>query len=139
MAEDVPRNRVVWDEHLLQFAQQRSVDRVDIRRRLPPRVARRYGEGLLRAFEEGLEATPEATLPKPLSQRQGGLLKRLRDIGRRRARENWVLRRSCWRRLRDIEACIRHYRATGSLSDTWQGWRNDVVGTEFMAELEKRA
>lgn len=138
MAEDIPRNRVVWDEHLLQFAQQRSVDRMDIRRRLPPRVARLYGEGLLRAFEEGLEATPEATLPKPLSQRQGGLLKRLRDIGRRRARELGIAP-ELLARLRDIEACIRHYRATGSLSDTWQGWRKAVVGTEFMAELERRA
>ena len=138
MAEDVPRNRVVWDEHLLQFAQQHAVDLVDIRRRLPPRVARRYGEELLRAFETGLEASPEPALPKPLSQRQGGVLKSLREIGRRRARELGVAP-ELLARQRDIEQCVRHYRTTGSLSETYLGWRKDVLGSEFTAELEKRA
>ena len=138
MAEDVPRNRVVWDEHLLEFAQQRTVGLADILRRLPPRVARRYGKDLVRAHENGVEAAPEAALPKPLSQRQGGLLKRLRDIGRRHARKLGMAP-ELLARQRDIEACIRHYRATGSPSETWLGWRKGVLGNEFMAELGRRA
>ena len=136
--EDVPRNRVVWDEHLLEFAQQRDVGLADVRRRLPPRVARRYGKDILRAHDQGLNAAPEAALPKPLSQRQGGLLKRLRDIARRRAGELGIAP-ELLARQRDLEACIRRYRATGSLSDTYLGWRKAVLGSDFMAELEKRA
>lgn len=138
MAEDVPRNRVVWDEHLLQFAQQPAVDLVGIRRRLPPRIARRYGEELLRAFEAGLESGPVSALPRPLSQRQGGLMRSLRDIGRGRAQELGIAP-ELLARQRDIEQCVRHYRATGSLSESYLGWRGDVLGDEFIAELERRA
>ena len=138
MAEDVPRNRVVWDEHLLQFAQQRSIGGADIRSRLPPRVARRYGEELIRAFEAGLAAAAETPLPKPLSKRQGGLLKTLREIGRRRARELGVAP-ELLARQRDIEECVHRFRATGALSEQYRGWRREVVGREFQAELEKHS
>ena len=138
MAEDVPRNRVVWDEHLLQFAQQRGVAPAELRRRLPPRVARRYGQDLLRAFEAGLAAAPETVLPKPLSKRQGGMLKTLREIGRRRAQELGIAP-ELLARQRDVEECIRHFRATGTLSELYMGWRRDVVGGDFSVALEKHA
>ena len=138
MSEDVPRNRVVWDEHLLDFAQRPSVDLAEVWRKLPPRVARRYGEELARAHREGLGAPPEARLPKPLSQRQGGVLKRLREIGRRRAQELGIAP-ELLARGRNLEECIRRYRATGCLSETYLGWRNEVLGSEFLAELERRA
>jgi len=137
MAEDVPRNRVVWDEHLFQFAQRETMDLRGIRHTLPSRVARRYAEGLLNAFAAGLNAPPEPTLPKPLSTRQGGLLRRLRELGRERARELEIAP-ELLARQRDIEECVYHYRASGSLSETYLGWRWSVLGGDYVTELEKR-
>ncbi len=138
MEEDVPRNRIVWDEHLLEFAQQPVLGAAEVRGRLPPRVARRYGQALIQAHEAGLEAAPEAAIPKPLSQRQGRLLKRLREIGRRHA-QNLGMAPELLARQRDLEACIRTWRATGSLSETYLGWRQGVLGSELIAELERDA
>ena len=138
MAEDVPRNRVVWDEHLFEFARCAVLDLAEVQHRLPPGIARRYGQALVRAHGEGLKAPPEAPLPQPLGRKQGGVLKRLRAIGRGRAAELGIAP-ELLARQKDLEQCIRSYRATGRLSDGFRGWRKALLGAEFMAELDKRA
>ena len=39
-------------------------------------------------------------------------------------------------RKKDVEACLRHFMRTGALSETYNGWRGDVVGTSFLEILE---
>ncbi len=137
MHEDVPRNRVVWDDHLVELAQRDDVNMSDMRRMLPPSVARRYAGALIEAHRAGLEAVPEAPLPRPLSQRQGGMLKRLRKIGSDRAAALGVAPELVTRQ-RDLEECIRRFRATGQYSETFQGWRRALLGDEFAAVLGER-
>ncbi len=135
MADDVPRNRIVWDEHLLEFAKRPVVDLAEIRRTVPPSVARRFGEDLVRAHGEGREQREEPPLSRPLGKGQRGVLKRLRDLGRRRAAELGMAP-ELLARQRDLEACIRRYRASGEPSETFLGWRGNLLGDAFLAELE---
>ena len=137
MAEDVPRNRVVWDEHLVELAQRSEIVLADIRRILPPSVARRYGQDLVRAHGEGTQAPSQPPLPRPLGHRQGGVLKRLREVGRRQA-ANLDMAPELFARQRDLEQCIRQYRATGRFSETFLGWRHALLGDEFAAVLGER-
>ena len=138
MHEDVPRNRVVWDEHLVEFAQRAVVDLAEVGRTLPPSVARRYGPDLIRAHGAGLQGPPQPPLPKPLGQRQGGVLKRLREIGRRQAAALGVAP-ELLARQRDLEQCIRQFRANGQFSETFLGWRNALLSEEFATVLGERA
>ncbi len=135
MAEDMPRNRIVWDEHLLEFAQRGQLDMRALRRVLPAGIARRYGEALMRAHGEGLKAPPQAPIPRPISQKKGGLFKVLRALGRERA-QVLGMAAELLARPRDIERCIRHHQATGALSDTYLGWRKPLLGDAFLAVLE---
>ena len=138
MDEDVPRNRVVWDEHLVEFAQRSVIDEAEIRRTLPPSIARRYGPDLIRAHGAGLQSPPQPALPRPLGHRQGGVLKRLRAIGRERAAALGVAP-ELLARQRDLEQCIRQFRANGQFSETFLGWRNALLGGEFATVLGERA
>ena len=138
MAEDVPRNRIVWDEHLFEFARHDVVDLAETQRMLPPGVARRYGKDIVRVHGEGRKRPPETPLPQPLGRKQKGMLKRLRDIGRRRAQELGIAP-ELLARQRDLEECIRRYRSSGVLSETFLGWRNAFLGSDLLAELGERA
>ena len=138
MAEDIPRNRVVWDEHLIEFAQRDRLDQRALHQVLPAGVARRYGDVLIGAHAQGRNAPPQAPIARPISQKKGGLFKVLRDIGRRRAEELGIAP-ELLARPRDIEHCIRHHRATGSLSDAYSGWREPLLGSPFREVLERSA
>ncbi len=138
MTEDRPRNRVVWDEHLLQFARPAKLTMALIEARLPRRLARRYGEALIDVHGDGRASPVEAALPRPLSGSQGALLKQLRAVGLDRAADLGMAPELLARR-RDLEACLRHYALTGELSATYQGWRGALVGTEFAAILDAQA
>lgn len=135
MQEDRPRNRVVWDEHLLQFARSANLTTAQIEARLPRRLARRYGEALIAAHDEGPATSAEATPPRPLSGSQAARVKQLREIGLGRAASLGMAPELLSRR-RDLEACLRHHSATGELSAPYQGWRGALVGTEFAAVLD---
>ncbi len=39
-------------------------------------------------------------------------------------------------RKREVEACVRHYMATGELSEPYRGWREALVGDAFRERLE---
>ena len=134
MTEDKPRNRVVWDEHLLQFARPTNLTMAQIEARLPRRLARRYGEALMAAHREGSTTPAEAAPPRPLSGDQNSQIKQMREIGLERASSLGMAPELLSRR-RDLEACLRRHAATGELSALYQGWRGTLVGAEFAEVL----
>ena len=138
MTEDRPRNRVVWDEHLLQFARPAKLTMALIEARLPRRLARRYGEALIDVHGDGRASPIEAAPPRPLSGSQGARLKQLRAVGLDRAAGLGMAPELLARR-RDLEGCLRHHATTGELSAPYRGWRGALVGTEFAAILNAQA
>ena len=138
MAEDKPRNRVVWDEHLLQFARPAKLTTALMETRLPHRLARRYGEALIDVHRAGRASPVNSAPPRPLSGGQSALVKQLRKVGLERAASLGMAPELLSRR-RDLEACLRHHASTGELSATYRGWRGALVGTEFAAILNAQA
>ena len=134
MTEDKPRNRVVWDEHLLQFARPATLTMAQVEARLPRRLARRYGEALIAVQGEGSATPVEKAPPRPLSGSQNTQIKQMREIGLDRASSLGMAPELLSRR-RDLEACLRHHAATGELSAPYQGWRGALVGAQFAAVL----
>lgn len=130
MSEDVPRNRVVWDEHLVAFAGQKELTEQFVSELLPKPVARRYARDLVIEHRAGREAEPLPKLEVPLSQHQGEISRQLRDVARARA-EREAMAQELLARKRDVERCIRHYRQTGELSPEYSGWRELLVGEPF--------
>ena len=53
MSENVPRNRVVWDEHLLTFSRQKILDEQQVRDLLPKPVAQRYAREIMAEHHAG--------------------------------------------------------------------------------------
>ncbi len=129
-AEDVPRNRVVWDEHLVEFAERRELSERHIWDLLPKPVARRYAQQLVAEHRAGREEAPLPKLEPPLSQRQGEVSKQMREVARARA-EQEAMSQELLARKRDVESCIRHYSQTGELSAEYSGWREPLVGASF--------
>ena len=134
--EDRPRQWVVGDAQLLEFARQPTLSQPLIDARLPRRSARRYGEALQRAHGEGRRAPVVETPPRPLSRRQAEALKEMRDLGRSHA-QALGLAAQLLSRKRDLELCLRHHAAYGELPDFWQGWRRNLVGAAFADLLER--
>jgi ribonuclease D len=130
MAENVPRNRVVRDEHLIAFAERRTLDEDAVRGLLPKPVARRYAPALVAEHRAGRECEPPERLESPLSQREGEISKLLRDAARAAA-ERMQMSQELLARRRDVERCIRHFGATGELSIEYSGWREPLVGETF--------
>jgi ribonuclease D len=130
MREDVPRNRVVWDEHLVTFAERRELSEKLIWDLLPKPVARRYGRDILAEHRAGLTSEPLPRLEPPLTQRQGEISKALREEARAQA-EAQKMSQELLARKRDVEGCIRHYLRTGELSREYSGWREPLLGERF--------
>jgi ribonuclease D len=137
MAEDRPRNRIVRDEHLLHLAQLAELTPQDLQDVLPRGVARRYQKDLLAAHDEGTargEHPPPAEAP--LGSASMAVVRELRDIARKQA-EVLGMAPELLSRKREVEACVRHYAATGELSQAYQGWREALVGEAFRSCLER--
>ena len=135
---DLPRQRVVRDEHLLDLAVQQRSDKKAVFAALPEPVARRFSRDLGRVLEVA-DALPEAELPPllepPLSQRQSELVKRLRAIARERA-EQLGFAAELLSRRRDVEACLRNFIEHRQLHEVFRGWRYPLVGARFEEVLE---
>ena len=126
---DVPRSRTVRDEHLLTLAQADAPTRALVFELLPGGVARRYADALLRAHAEGLAEDAPRPPDRPLSPREGGVLKAMRDFARSRA-EALGFAPELLARKRILEGCIRYFRDTGELPGSL-GWRMELVGERF--------
>jgi len=134
MTENVPRNRVVWDDHLLTFARQDVLEENHVWTLLPKPVARRYAGHIVTEHRSGREAPPLPKLEAPLNQTQGEVSRQLRELARTRA-EAERMSQELLARKRDVERCIRHYLATGELSAEYAGWREALVGDGFREVL----
>lgn len=134
MSEDVPRSRVVWDEHLFAFATYADLQIGTIEEMLPRPIARRYAEALVRAHTEGMALPVETPLPRPLSQGQGSVLKRLREIARDEALHLGIAPELLARK-RSVEKCFRQFHANGELSLEYRGWRSALLGNAFLHVL----
>jgi ribonuclease D len=130
MAEDVPRNRVVWDDHLLAFARRPDLSEDHVWDLLPKPVARRYAKAIVVEHRQGRDAAPAPALEPPLTQSQGEVSRKLRDVARAKA-DAEAMSQELLARKRDVERCIRHYAETGDLSDDYRGWREPLVGDRF--------
>ncbi len=138
MAEDVPRNRVVWDDHLVRFAREVELTEVQVKDVLPRPIARRYAADIVREHAELVaENAAAAPLERPLTQAQGQVSKRLREIARKCA-DGLDVAHELIARKRDVDSCIRHFLDTGELSPAYSGWRHHLVGGEFHAVLTER-
>ena len=136
MAEDVPRNRVVWDEHLLHFARIPELAEAAIIELLPRNVSRRYAGALVEQHRASVEAADSLEpLVRPLTQGQSQLSKTLRDLARQEA-DTLHMAHELLARKRDVEACVRHYLDSGELSPAYAGWRHGLVGAQFQSILE---
>jgi len=132
--ENVPRNRIVWDDHLYEFAKKAQLDTTQVSQALPRGVARRYAQDLSDQHAEGkLEAQPQP-LPPPLSSAQGALVKRLKVVAAEAAGQLGFAQELLARR-RDLEECVRHYAAQSELSGHYTQWREPIVGEQFRALL----
>ncbi|MCZ6853913.1 MAG: HRDC domain-containing protein, partial [Gammaproteobacteria bacterium] len=137
MSEDVPRSRVVWDEHLYGFAKIPRLSHEDVRGVLPRPVARKYTEQLLEQHRMGAGNEKALELPtRPLTQGQGAITKTLRGVARELA-EQLEFAQELIARKREVEACVRHYFATGQLSPAYLGWRAPLLADEFNSLLQK--
>lgn len=137
MAEDRPRNRVVRDELLLALAALEQIEPEDLADLLPRSVARRYGEALIETHRHGDDGGDHPPAGEgPLASRHNGIVRELRELAQRRA-EGLGMAPELLGRKREVEACVRHYVATGELSPAFRGWRWSVVGESFLERLER--
>ncbi len=134
-SEDVPRNRVVWDDHLYTFSRIHELEHEHVHTNLPRGIARRYAQPLLEAHSAGRRSEPPEPLPEPLTTAQGKLVKQLREIAGDVAAQLGVAPELLARR-RDVEACVRHFSATQQLSGLYLGWREGLVADRFLEVLQ---
>ena len=134
---NVPRNRVVWDDHLYKFARADRLSTGFIYSVLPRAVARRYAEevmslvGPTEVESVGDEVVP---LPKPLTSQQGGKVKALRSVGLELAETQGIAPELVCRR-RDLEDCVRYHTNHGRLPEDLGSWRQVLVGDRYMQVL----
>lgn len=126
---DVPRARTVRDEHLVALAEAASPTRALVFRLLPKGIARRYADELLRAHAEGLRDNAPPVPEPPLSPREGGVVKAMREFARTRA-EALGMAPELLARRRVLEACVRHFRDYRELPGSLR-WRLELVGERF--------
>ena len=129
--ENIPRNRVIWEEHLLEFAKTEVLDVSQIQQVLPRGVARRYGEDLLLQHELGRRAAEPPDLPRPLSSAQSALLKKLKVSARFHA-QRLQLAPELLSRKKELEACIRYFSEHNKLPPLYDGWRSEILGSDFL-------
>ena len=133
--ENVPRNRVVWDDHLYDFARRSRLSMSDIQGRVPRIVAQKYGDALLAVSRgEDEDALIPEPVPGPLTSAQGALVKVLRQAGLAIAQHN-TMAPELISRKKDLEFCVRHFSEHGKLSNFYSTWRQGVVGETYLKIL----
>ncbi|MFK7913608.1 MAG: ribonuclease D [Pseudomonadales bacterium] len=139
MSRNLPRNRVVRDEHLLTLAESRNLTRDAIFDVLPGGVARRFADALRSAWagETSVEE-PIETPPQPLTQSQGKVVNALRDIGKNQA-ANLGVAPELLARKRDVEAALRSHLDGTGLARFDSGWRAGLLREAFIDLLAARA
>ena len=132
--QDVPRNRVVTDDQLMEMAVQRRLSQAVVRGVVPGKLGARYAGELIEAFDRA--APVDAPLDVPFTQREGAALKRLREFAGERALALDIAVELLARK-KDVEALMRELLSTGDVTPAFSGWRGAVLGEEFMQMLNE--
>ena len=133
--ENVPRNRVIWDDHLFDFARVEELTAEHVQQVLPRSVAQRYADLLVESHQAGRTAQSPLPLPRPLTSAQGATLKSLRVVARSKA-QSLGFAPELLARKRELESCIRHHAECSELSPHYSSWRGELVGAPFLSVLE---
>ena len=128
---DVPRNRVVWDDHLYEFAKQKELNEHFVHKTLPRGVAKKYATLLCEVHQQGVQNPEPKKLPKPLTPKQSATVKSMRQYAQRQAEELGMAPELLARR-KEVEQCVRAFAISGELSALFNGWRKEVVGDYFL-------
>lgn len=136
-SDNIPRNRVVWDDHLFRFARRAQLRGRDILQLLPKGVAQRYLEEILQAVAD-LNEDDVDPIPQPLTSRQGATVKTMRDAGLKLSSSQGMAPELLCRK-RDLEELVRHHAMTGELSACFATWRKSLVGETYLAILNGAA
>ena len=126
---DVPRNRIVRDEHLLTFSQIGELSPSQIAETLPKNVALRFADALLDAHAAGVERARVHTappLPARLTRAETRVVSRVRDVGRDQAMQLGMAPELLSRK-RDVESAYRAFVETGEPNAWLSGWRSDFL------------
>lgn len=133
MSTDVPRSRIIRDEHLLTFAQVSALDLQSIREVLPGGVAKRFGAALVEVHGRSV-AQPVEALPISFTQKQGKLVTALREFGKGVAQQLDVAPELLARK-REVEHSLRHYLEHGRFDELHLGWRANLLSAGFQQIL----
>ena len=140
---DLPRNRVLRNQHLLQIIERwpRTPQELGRVAELRRRVVREDGAAILACLtgaEQSAADNPPAPIQRPLHYAWNKRIKALKAIGRQVAEELDIAVEVLLRK-RDIDALIHtrdeagHYRLPPSLA----GWRRPLVGDRLIARLNE--
>ena len=129
---------MVKDEELLRLARIDAPERADVLASVSPPAARRYWRELLDvAAEASREDAAQIESPaKPLGRSEQDATKAMRELAHERAAALGIAPELLARR-RDLDACVRAHRTTGTLPPRFRGWRYHCVGTQFESLLRQ--
>ena len=133
--KNVPRRRVVWDEHLIEFAKKERLTEDEVRQTLPPLIFEQFGEEIIETHRSKDGKSPPPAVARPLSASQNGLVKKLKEIAQKKAKDLGFSVELLGRK-KDLEECVRNFEETRELSVHYLGWRESLVGSEFLRLLD---
>ncbi len=131
---NVPRRRVVWDEHLVDFAKKDLLTEKEIREVLPRSIVNEHANEIIKVHRKGASAEPPEMVARPLSGPQNRIVKQLREIAQTKA-QNLGLSVELLGRKKDLEELVRKFEETRVLSEYYIGWREDIVAADFLTIL----
>ena len=135
-SNNVPRRRVIWDEHLLDFAKKNILTEKEIREALPRSIVDEYGSEILEAHQKGAAAEPPEIVARPLSGPQNRIVKQLREIALAKSKELGFSVELLGKK-RDLEELVRNFEETRELSEYYIGWREELLASEFLTILSR--
>lgn len=135
---DIPRNRLIKEPALWEMARKQPQDMAALQRipDIPHRTLQHDGETLLQLIRQTLHLPSEAwpaRLDPPLAQKEGPLLKRLKNHVREQA-EQLNLPPEVLVRKKEYEAIVRSGMKGGTytLPTRLLGWRHGVIGESLL-------
>lgn len=132
---NIPRKRVLPDETLYDLANAGSMSEETLARVMSPGAVRRFGHEIMRVY--GSSEPAQERIELPLTPSEGKHVKQLREVAAALA-EKQGFAAELVARKRDLEALVRHFRESGTLSPVYSGWRRDVVGDQLLTALGAR-
>lgn len=137
MCSNLPRQWVVRDEHLLTFSRQDKLDRTAVGKVLPPKVARRFGRGLIHAFEVGKASEPPTEVARPFVHGSRETVKSILK-GVSKLAEELNIPPELLGRRREIERCVRAWQSGDHHPEYLVGWRDRYLRSIFDAAFDAK-